>query len=116
MGRKLKTITHMKKRRTRLHGAVTQPLFLVRAACVRCHGTKCPLFMAFFSLSFFSLRLLLFSQKELSKGSEILCGLLSHTKNKICGNNKFGGPPLPPWSIFLGVFFSGKKRNVSRIS
>ena len=38
----------------------------VRAACVLCHGTKCPLLTAFFSLSFFSLPALLFSQKGLS--------------------------------------------------
>ena len=35
---------------------------LVRAACVRCHGTKCPLLTAFFLLS----AGLLFSQKGLS--------------------------------------------------
>ena len=28
-------------------------LLLVRAACVRCHATKCPLLTAFFSLSLF---------------------------------------------------------------
>jgi hypothetical protein len=40
---------------------------LAQAACVRCHGTKCPLLTAFcFFLSSISLRLLLFSQKELS--------------------------------------------------
>ena len=38
---------------------------LVRAACVRCHGTKCPLLTAFSSLSSFSLLHLLFSQKGL---------------------------------------------------
>ena len=30
-------------------------LMLVRLACVRCQGTKCPLLTAFFSLSLFSL-------------------------------------------------------------
>ena len=41
----------------------TQLPKLVRAACVRCHGTKCPLLTAFF---FFSPGALLISQKELS--------------------------------------------------
>ena len=27
--------------------------YLVRKACMRCHRSKCPLLMAFFSLSFF---------------------------------------------------------------
>ena len=54
---------------------------LVRAACVRCHGTKCPLLTTFF-FSFFLLLHLLFSQKGLSNGSEILHGLLVHKRNK----------------------------------
>ena len=45
-------------------------LKLVQAACVPCHGTKCPLstafLLSFFSLSLFSPLHLLFSQKRLS--------------------------------------------------
>ena len=50
--------------------------------------------VAFFSLSF-SLIGLLFSQKGLSKHFEILDGVLSQKINKIWGENKFVGPPLP---------------------
>ena len=49
---------------------------LVRAACVHCRRTKCPLFTAFFL--FFLLLALLFFQKGLSLGSEICCVVLSH--------------------------------------
>ena len=60
---------------------------LVRAACMHCHETKCPLLTAFFlfSLSFFL---------SLCPGYFFLKEVLSHTKNKIWGEKKFGGPPL----------------------
>ena len=84
---------------------ILQSLLLVRAACVRCHGTKCPLLMALFSLSFLSFftPLLLFSQKELSKGSEILCGVLSHKKKNIWGKTKIGTPPYPSGGAFFSI-------------
>ena len=43
---------HIYNRSTRQLGYSSQHLTLVRAACVCCHGTKCPLLTAFF-LSFF---------------------------------------------------------------
>ena len=78
---------------------------------MRCHGTKCPLLLkAFFSslLSLFPPLGLLFSQKGLSKGSEILHGVLSRNKNRIWGSNKIG-EPLPPGGQLLLLFFLNEK-------
>ena len=36
-----------------MHSFICFIVLLVRAGCVRCHGTKCPLLTVFFSLSFF---------------------------------------------------------------
>jgi hypothetical protein len=47
---------------------------------------------------------LLFSQKQLSQGSEILHWALSYKNNKIWGKKKIGGTP-----DFLGFFFGKKK-------
>ena len=67
--------------------SIDPELMLVRAACMRCHGTKCPLFTLFFSLS---LPPLLFSHKW----AEILRRVLTHKINKIWGEKKtIGGPP-----------------------
>ena len=60
-----------------------------------CHGIMCSLLTAFFS--FFLM------------GYEILHGVLSHKKNKILGENKFGGPPLPPRGQFFSFFLENTK-------
>ena len=66
----------------------------VRADSVQCHGSKCPLLTAFFSLS--SSAGLLFSQKGLSYCSEILHGVLSRKKIRLWEIKKNWGTPQPP--------------------
>jgi hypothetical protein len=74
---------------------------------MRCNGTNFPLLTALFL--FFLSAGLLFSQKGLSKGFEILHGVLSHKKSKIWGKkNILGDPPCPPGDGFFR-FFSKKK-------
>ena len=58
---------------------------------------------------------ILFSQKGLSQGYEILHGALSHKKNKIWGKQKIGGPPLPPGVDFLGFFRKKTKSAQNRL-
>jgi hypothetical protein len=49
---------------------------------------------------------LLFSQKEVSYGFEILHGLLSNKNSRIPTKKKLGGPPLPSdYGIFGGTNF-----------
>jgi hypothetical protein len=63
--------------------------------------------MVLFSpLSSFFLGSLLFSQKEVSYGFEILHGLLSNKHIRIPTKKKLGDPPLPSdYGIFGGTHF-----------
>jgi hypothetical protein len=70
---------------------------LARAACVRCHGTKCPLLMALF--------LFLSSFRRVTFLPE---GVIVGFKNS-------GGPPLPPGGRFYR-FLLEKTRKVLRIA
>ena len=59
---------------------------------------------------FFSMPMLLFSQKGFSWGSKILHGVLTHPKNKILGEIFFGPPhPCPRGGQFFRGFFQEKK-------
>ena len=78
---------------------------LARAACMHCHGTKCPLLTVLFFF-FFSLAMLLFSQKELSKGFEILHGVLSDKKLKL---------KLGDWSKIENFLLSDHWSDLSQI-
>ena len=60
---------------------------------VRCCGTKCPLYLVLFS--FLLLCHILFSQRGLSQGYEILQGVLSHKKIRFWVKICFGTPPRP---------------------
>ena len=60
-----------------------------------CHGTKCPLLTVFFLFLLLSSAGLLFSQKGLLRGSEILHGVLTHKKIRVGGEEKHDRPPLP---------------------
>ena len=85
---------------------------LAQAACVRCHGTKCPLLMALFSfflslspLGYFSPR------RSYHRVLKFAWGFGSH-KNKILIFKKFGPPHSPPWGRLFrggGVFRKNEK-------
>jgi hypothetical protein len=86
---------------------------LAQAACVRCHGTKCPLLMALFSfflslspLGYFSPR------RSYHRVLKFAWGFGSH-KNKILIFKKFGPPPPGPRGVdYLGgEGFSGKTKS-----
>ena len=83
-----------------------------RSACAalgRCCGTKCQLYLVLFFLYFFLLLChILFSQKGLSQGYEILHRVLSHKKNKIWGKQQFRDPPSTLGVNFLVFLFSCK--------
>ena len=73
--------------------------FLVQAACMRCHRTKCLLLSAFFLVFFFiSFRSTYFSFRRGYLRVLKFSGVLTHRKNKILGETKFGGPSGPFFS------------------
>ena len=83
---------------------VTSELLLVRAACMRCHGTKCPLLKAVF---FSSLSLFLFSawvyfspRRGYRRVLKFCIGFLGTTKIRF-GLNNIWGPPCLPGGNFL---------------
>ena len=72
---------------------------LVWAACLRFHGTKCPLLRPFFFLSFFLCPPVTFLPE----------GVESHIYNKIWGETEFGEPPTPPaQGVFCHIRPRGK--------
>jgi hypothetical protein len=81
-----------------------------RSACAalrRCSETKCPIYLRFlFFFSFFLLRHMLFSQKGLSRGSEVL----SNKKNKILGKKK-SETPSPLGRAFFRIFLLVRVRS-----
>jgi hypothetical protein len=64
--------------------------------------------ISLFSLPSLSLWMILFSQRELSKCSEILHGFLTHKKIKFGVNKNSGDPQCPRGVDFVGFFFLKK--------
>ena len=64
-----------------------------------CHRTKCPLLLPILSAG------LVFSQKGLSQGSEILHGVLSHIKLRFGLKQDLRGPPPCPWNFKVLFLF-----------
>ena len=83
-------------------------LLLVRAACVRCHGTKCPLLTAFFL--FLSLRVTFLPEGVIVGFWNFEYDFKSQ-KNKIWGGKQIGG--LPPGGLIFRFFL--KKRKLLRV-
>jgi hypothetical protein len=83
---------------------------LVRAACVRCHRTKCPLLTAFFLLSSLCFT---FLPEGLIVGFWSVAWGLSHKKIGF-GVKTFWGAPLPSGESIFKFFFLNRK--VTRIA
>ena len=86
---------------------VLQSIFNVgRVKCVRspdCVANVSNSVIFSFFLSFFLLGSLLFSQKEVSYGFEILHGLLSNKNIRIPTQKNVGDPPYPRVMVYLGA-------------